>query len=414
MHGFKHSPVEPSESASFRPAITKQKEHSVELSTVPIEISWHAAMLPPKPREHGKSTKKKTIPNEISISCSSCSVQSDLESEARPRSRSVLPNVVTDDKQRDFHNKCICLELLESECFDDNCVGMEHLVSMANKELVNSSRFVVSSTKPFDDNHKDDHKTNNNYGSLLASSICYSLVCNNKTNRTSQEFSERLRAVFPSFLRDDDNSVTDSTASLSSSSFSPSCSSSKAASSGIISHQNGENYESHSKTSLRPPALRILVSSLELVSATECFSKRRQSVSTAASGSSAHSIDLMNDFWRSVLAYMTQCLQDLVVLPVQGSNDEDEIELPCSIETALVVKGFRLLYKLQPELMSPYLRYSLLPFVSNARDFGFEQQQLQQNHRKQCHKQTTHKRRQSSSGDKMLIRECERLLRSFP
>jgi hypothetical protein len=50
------------------------------------------------------------------------------------------------------------------------------------------------------------------------------------------------------------------------------------------------------------------------------------------------------------------------------------------------------------------LRHSLLPFVSNARKFGAEQQQ------QQC-KRRNHRRQ--SSADKMLVRECERLLKSF-
>jgi len=116
-------------------------------------------------------------------------------------------------------------------------------------------------------------------------------------------------------------------------------------------------------------------------------------------------MDLQNGFWKSILAYMTECLQGLVTLPRGGPEDESA---SYSVEAALVVKGFRLLNKLQPEMMDPYVRHSLLPFVSNARKFGVEQQQQQQ--QQQC-KRRNHRRQ--SSADKMLVRECERLLRSL-
>jgi len=404
-----------------------------EIGVVPMEISWNAS-LPPNQQEHVKSTSK--IPKEISFHLSSSSsvsvsVQSDIESEAHPQIRRAPKNIQEYERQLDFHNKCICLELLESERFDDNCVGMEHFVSMANNELVNSSRFMVSESC---DNKGSMNK--NNGGSLLSSSIAYSLVCNTTNN---WQFSKRLRAVFPTFLWEhrhktsyrsrtlrcnngieNENSDTDSTTSLSSSSsLSSSCSSCTDTSSRMIVHRDGD-----SKASLKLPALRILLSSLELLSRTRTLSHRPSSSSVP---SAHHPIDLLDSFWRLVLAYMTECLRDLVrAVPIKGAveelpttadlnrsktthhyNDKDATAgtpPSCSIEAALVMKGFRLLHKLQPEIMSPYVRYSLLPFVSNAREFGFEQQQLQLQQRK-------HQRR--PSGDKMLVRECERLLRWF-
>eukprot|EP00534_Pseudo-nitzschia_fraudulenta_P004338 CAMPEP_0201122720 /NCGR_PEP_ID=MMETSP0850-20130426/6285_1 /ASSEMBLY_ACC=CAM_ASM_000622 /TAXON_ID=183588 /ORGANISM="Pseudo-nitzschia fraudulenta, Strain WWA7" /LENGTH=452 /DNA_ID=CAMNT_0047389465 /DNA_START=252 /DNA_END=1610 /DNA_ORIENTATION=- len=409
-----------------------------------VEANCHAS-------SHGKRCNNQrhrsrtsiTIPKEICFQSSS-SVVSDLESEARQeqqpetiRTTITIPKEIRGKKeQRDYHNKRICLELLESERFDDNCVGMEHLVSITNHELVNSSTFLV------DNNDKDD-------GSTLTSSIAYSLVyCNN--NKHNEDLSKRLRAVFPSFLCESnhnsrtrrnrygckgDASETDNESSLSFSSSSLSSSYySRRDMVGHQDHQGSADYYDQPRTSLKLPALRILVSSLELVTRTSSLSSP---ISSPSSSSSSHrSMNLLDGFWSSLLAYMTECLQDLVgiasaeyrqdcelqrTITQRNSNYQyqyhhnrhnDIIGSPASslsIEAALVVKGVRLLHRLQPEFMSPYVRYSLLPFVSNARDFGMEQQQQQQ--------QKGHHRRQNSyssrTGDKMLVRECERLLKSF-
>lgn len=342
--------------------VTKTQSNT---DTLPLEISWHAPM-----QEKKRSRNyKRTIPKEISF-LSSSSVHSDLGSETCSQVQASMENEsCANEGERDLRNKCICVEFLESERFDDNCLGMEHLLSIVNRELVNSS--------PGD-----------------RSSIAYDLIFNN-----GEDFSMRLRDVFPSFLchaprkfAKVESSDTDSTASLSSSFSSPSLSAnSKAESEGMA----GSESAVFIKSSLKLPALQILISSLQLVTTIRRVSRRKSSCSI--------SVDLGDRFWRQILAYMTTCLQDL------GANDSDSETLHpmqnCSIEAALVVKGLRLLCKLQPEVMSPYVRYSLLPFVSSALEFGSEHRQ---------HKQSSHKgHHRRLSGDKMLVKECERLLRSF-
>lgn len=340
----------------------------LNFDTLPLDISWHAPMEEKRRRRVRKH--KRTIPKEISF-LSSSSVHSDLGSETCSQMPESIENeTYVNVCQRDLQNKCICVELLESERFDDNCLGMEHLLSMVNRELVNSS-------SPGD-----------------RTSVAYDLIYNN-----GEDFSMRLRDILPSFLcriprkfAKVETSDTDSTTSLSSSFSSPSLSSnSKADSEGIF----GSESAVFIKSSLRLPALQILISSLQLVTRTRRVSRRKSSNSI--------SMDLGDRFWSKILAYMTTCLQDL------GANDSDSETLnpmqKCSIEAALVVKGLRLLCKLQPEVMSSYVRYSLLPFVSGALEFGTEHQQ---------HKQSSHKgHHQRQSGDKMLVKECQRLLRSF-
>lgn len=397
-------------SKSMRTTRTAISTVQLEIGSLPMECSWHSSA---RQMQQERVSNRRSIPIEISFDdSSSLSVVSDLDSEDGPQIRRVTKHFEGDERQRDFHNKCICLELLESERFDDNCIGMEHLVSITNRELVNSSKLVLS------DPHNTEYGTSKRKdGSLLISTIAYSLVCNSSSHETYGEFARRLRAVFPSFLfesqqetshrrsrsktqrsnRRGDSWDTDSTESLSLSSSSPSCPSSANGSSRMVSStQHGEI----TKTELKLPALRILVSSLELVSRTRALSPRLAS-SSSASGASSISMDLLNGFWKLILTYMTECLQGLVTLPRGGLEDE---AASSRVEAALVVKGFRLLNKLQPEMMNPYLRHSLLPFVSNARKFGAEQQQ------QQC-KRRNHRRQ--SSADKMLVRECERLLKSF-
>ena len=448
----KQSPTEPNKPVSSQATITESKHRTqkhkqkrskktrrkdsnttrmgpMEIETARLEIG----MIPKETqcitsfqvmeKENMKGVTNK-IPKEISFHSSSPSVDSDLESEARPRiRRKPSRNIRGNKRERDFHNKCICLELLESERFDDNCIGMEHLVSITNHELVNSSQFVASECR----DNKDSTNRSIDESSLLTSSIAHSLVCNSNTD---EDFSNRLRAIFPSFLCD--HLVESDTVS-----FTPpyikstSCYRKTGTRIRRMSKDGDSSGYSQSKSMLKLPALRILVSSLEFVSRTTTM------LSDSSTGQSSQSMDLLDGFWRLILTYMTKCLQDLVVSTgEEKAQEEDEFietinreessnphhdyhhqyqkntirpessSIPCSVEAALVVKGFRLLHKLQPEIMSPYVRYSLLPFVSNAREFGFEQQQLRiRVHRK-------HHRR-SSSGDKMLARECERLLRSI-
>ena len=351
---------------------SKPKSH---IDALPIEVSLHIYL---KKRQKARVRKQKTLPEEISF-LSSSSVHSDLESETCLQNQRSIESVAYGTKsQLDVHNKHVCLELLESEGFDDNCVGMEHLLSLINRELVNSSSFASSDTR----------------------SIAYSLICDNGYQQNGGEFSRRLRDAFPSFLVEvhrkthyakGDSFDTESTASLSSSSNSSSSSSTTGSE-----HMNGSEHAVFAKTSLKLPALQILVSSLQLVTRTRRISRRQSSFSI--------SMDMGDTFWRQILTYMTACLQDLVVQPGAKDSHSEEYPQNGSIEAALVVKGLRLLCKLQPEVMNSYVRYSLLPFLSSALEFGSEQQQ-------QIKETRGHHRR--LSGDKMLVKECERLLRSF-
>jgi len=276
---------------------------------------------------------------------------------------------------------------------------------MANRELVNSSQFMML------DNDRSE-------SSLLSSTLAYSLVCKSN-DRRGTKFSERLRSVFPTFLcdlrtgRHDDDDDASETDSESSASASTSLSSFRCGSQ----DDKKDNSCYQDRTSLKLPALRVLVSSLELVLRTRTTTKPVASDLSRHSSSLHHlspsfpSIDLLDDFWRSMLTYMTDCLQELVVetgnnnstlpsaeksKPSTATRENGSITTPCSIEAALVVKGYRLLHRLQPRLMGPYVRYSLLPFVSNAHEFGKQRQGTRR-----------------SAGDKMLVRECERLLKSL-
>lgn len=345
------------------------------IDALPIEVSLHIYL---QKRQKARVRKQKTLPEEISF-LSSSSVHSDLEPEiCLQNQRSIESDAYGNRNELDAHNKNVCLELLESERFDDNCVGMEHLLSLINRELVNSSSFASSDT----------------------TFVAYSLICDNGYQQNGGEFSRRLREVFPSFLVEvnrkkqyakGDSFDTESTASLSSSSNSSSSSSTTRSE-----HMDGSEHAVFDKTSLKLPALQILASSLQLVTRTRRISRRQSSYSI--------SMDMGDTFWRQILTYMTACLQDFVVQPGGKDSHSEESPQNGSIEAALVVKGLRLLCKLQPEVMNSYVRYSLLPFVSSALEFGSEQQQ-------QTKQTRGHHRR--LSGDKMLVKECERLLRSF-
>ena len=75
-----------------------------------------------------------------------------------------------------------------------------------------------------------------------------------------------------------------------------------------------------------------------------------------------------------MLAYLTESLE---VINIER------------VETALCVKGIRLLKSIDSQTMDPYVRDSVLPLVPNIKDYG------------------------RSSGDKMLVRECGRLMKSM-
>jgi len=109
---------------------------------------------------------------------------------------------------------------------------------------------------------------------------------------------------------------------------------------------------------LKLPALRILASSLDLI---------------AMLGPSVHSqVDLSSTFWMLILGSMSEAT---------------EVVAESRIEATLSIKCFRLLHQMQPKTMEPFIRYSLLPFLMHAYGFGKEH------------------------GDRMLVRETERLLK---
>jgi hypothetical protein len=112
------------------------------------------------------------------------------------------------------------------------------------------------------------------------------------------------------------------------------------------------------RPSLKLPALRIFVSSLELLSNTK--------------NSSDCPLDLSDWFSKSMLAYLTESLE---VINIER------------VETALCVKAIRLLRSIDPNAMDMLVRDSVLPFVTNIKDYG------------------------RSCGDKMLLRECDRLIK---
>eukprot|EP00536_Pseudo-nitzschia_multiseries_P000526 jgi/Psemu1/1165/gm1.1165_g len=368
----------------------------------------------------------RTIPSEIvCYESSDSSVHSDLESGSNLQPRRTTTKQPQHQETCDSHNKGICVELLESDWFDDNCIGMEHLVAIANRELVNSSCFLMLD---------DDERS----GSLLLSStLAYSLVCNTNDD-CGGGFSPRLRSVFPTFFnvsrsgrtgkkqKDDETSQTGSESSSSSVS-SPLWSSSLSRGSQDAKTQD---FGLQNRATLKLPALRVLVSSLELVLRTRSIGvKPSDQPNVLASFSSFYSIDIVDHFWRAMLAYMTDCLQELVaergigrqhtsaekksrvaVAPMMNSDKDSDkdsdssitvngIAAPCSVEAALVVKVVRLLNRLEPRLMGPYLRYTLLPFVLSAQELGKQNRDARQSMR--------------SPGDTMLVRECERLLKTL-
>ena len=354
----------------FVPTNTKF-EHETQLESPP---KLQEILRRKRPKMH--QTRRTMVPSEISCHASLAStVDSELETGSQAQTPIAPATAAPHEETRDSHNKGICLALLESDWFDDNFVGMEQLVAMANHELVNSSKFLVPGS---DTNHGESIPP------LLSSTLAYSLVCNCKSNSVLGEtFSARLRAIFPTFLcdgiagrNDEDRDQNDYSSESSTSSFSCSC-------------QENENEDCNRQNhvSLKLPALRIIVSSLELVLRMTPTPRLDHSYSNGR----FPSIDLLDEFWRFTLAYMTDCLQ---AFSLNVGNGTDTPSRCNKVEAALVVKGFRLLYKLQPQKMGPYVRFSLLPFVSNACELSKQRQG------------TKH-----SAGDVMVVRECERLLK---
>ena len=223
-----------------------------------------------------------------------------------------------DDHLSEHDVSASCLSLLESDDYGDIRIGMEHLLILVNGELVDSKlEDSIASALIFGTDDEDGYKSR-------IRNMFLSFFCPMEDSRQDQDIRNRDTHDGPS--RDEtslDSDMTGSTARL--------------------------------KMSLRLPALRVLVSSLEL-----CSRDRNQT------------INLSDGFWQSILGYMTESLKN-------GKTQ--------GLATAMIVKCFRLLREIQPQTMEPYLKYSLLPSILHIKENGH------------------------SSRDKMIVRECDRLLK---
>ena len=272
-------------------------------------------------------------------------------------------------QQQRIVNKNICIKLLRSGWYDDNCLGIERLMAISNYELVNTQ---------FDEN-----------------SIAYAFTSrtkNKNNNKRSNDdddddkFSKWLRNLFLSFFCDQQqhhHQRSNRTKTINS------CDKEEVDVYGFSDSTEAHHHHQKKRTrlSLKVPALRILISSLELISRTQQQQKTKTKSSSSTSSSSS-SIDILDKFWKSMLAYMTECLQDLVLHDDEQQPGTTETKSTSNtstsasastissdfIEAALVVKGIRLLQRIEPTMMRPYVRYSLLPYISNAKEI-FDGQQ---------------------------------------
>ena len=220
------------------------------------------------------------------------------------------------------------LDLLESNLFEDNRYGIERLVKLVNSEVVNSK---------------------------CHGSFAQALLCGNPSNSNE----ERLRKIFislfcesripytPSDSMGEDRSFDEYSCSLEEESF--------------LSYEtsycsNPEKPVGRNNGALKLPALRVVASSLELLASLEVAEENK--------------VDLSSPFWTEIFRTISYYLANVR-----------------SIEATLSIKCIRLLRKLEPDTIDPYVRYTLFPLVSNAYQFGI------------------------SRKDRILIREAERLLK---
>jgi hypothetical protein len=272
-----------------------------------------------------------------------------------------------------------CVHLLESERYDDNRLGMEQLVILVNRELVNSQ------------------KTNSIAGALIFETDVDGTTDNDCDESGNGSLSKRLRAIFPTFFYDEqyqqqywvqqgetttsvDRPTTPRREPLQQQQHPQNKNKiikNKGGKDTVISEGSESTDDSNSlysdlsnstgrrhRPSLKLPALRVLVSSLELLSRTK----------RTVSSSSSDVIDLSDWFWKTMVAYLTESLE---VFNIER------------VETALCVKVIRLLKSIDSQTMDPFIRNSVIPFITNIKDYG------------------------RSSGDKMLVRECDRLMKSM-
>jgi hypothetical protein len=212
----------------------------------------------------------------------------------------------------------MCLDLLESTLLQDNRRGMERMIALVNSELVNSKG---------------------------EESVAHALLCGEATN----ERSVRLRNVFSSYFFDEDGSISEFHSDDDDDDSASSCYS-----------DDVEEYSGRHMGALKLPALRVLVSSLELVAMLEKVPTNK--------------IDLYSSFWKGISKSMS-----------------DMIEAVSShkLRAALSIKSIRLMGEMEPRIVKLLVRHSLLPFIIHAREFG------------------------SNTQYKMLVREADKLLASL-
>ena len=209
----------------------------------------------------------------------------------------------------------MCLDILESPLLEDNRRGMERLIALINSELVNSKG---------------------------EESVAHALLCGEATN----ERSVRLRNVFMSYFCDEDSSTSESN--------------SEDDDSACSYYSDVQEYSGRHMGALKLPALRVLVSSLELVSMLEKVP--------------SNTIDLYSSFWKGVSRSMSNMIEAV------SSR---------KLEAALSIKSIRLMGEMEPRIVKSFVQYSLLPSILHAQSFG------------------------TNTNYRMLDREAEKLLTSL-
>jgi hypothetical protein len=299
-------------------------------------------------------------------------------------------------QQQRIVNKNICTKLLRSGWYDDNCLGIERLMAISNYELVNTqfdensiAYAFTSRTKNKNNNKRSNDDDDDDKFSKWLRNLFLSFFCDQQQHHHHQR-SNRTKTINKSDKKEVDvYGFSDPTEA----------------------HHHHHQQKRTRLLSLKVPALRILISSLELISRTQQQQQTKTKSSSSSSTlslSSSSSIDILGKFWKAMLAYMTECLQELVLHDDEqqpgstGTKSTSNTSTSTStisndiIEASLVVKGIRLLQIIEPTMMRPYVRYSLLPYISNAKEIFDGQQSTS----------TT-----CCMGDKILVRECERLLK---
>ncbi|KAL3893733.1 MAG: hypothetical protein SGARI_007973, partial [Bacillariaceae sp.] len=247
-------------------------------------------------------------------------IQVGLGSSSSGSSPPSSPMVQKNKKKQSQSPRHECLRLIESDLYEDNRLGIEQLVVIVNRELVNS-------------------KTNG--------SIAEALICPSNNINDDDDFATRIRAVFPTFFTED----------FLQKSFRNTKKPVGAAATNNNSKRDSETQESQStdetsfysdlsnstvrryRKSMKLPALRVFVSSLELMS------RKRKKQSLAACD---------DPFWKQMLFYISDSLHVMHLEPVESS---------------LCVKALRHVYKLDPETLLFHTQ-TITPLVQAAQEHG--------------------------------------------